>query len=234
MSSQANGHISSAFDAELNGIRERILRMGQLAQDQLQNLLEAIADFDFELARQIDSKDAELNRLELEVNDSCTEVLVRRSPTAGDLRFILVGIRFVADCERIGDESSRIARHLCRLKSADRLAPFMDCVRGMGERALGQVSSAMRGFREMNTVSAYEVFRLERKTDSAYHRHLAEVLSPGSKGMKARLFVFDALHAFERIGDHAVNIAEQVVYAVDGIELRHDYEPVEKPAVSSR
>ncbi len=218
-------HTSHTFDRELEDIHERIIMMGDLAVQHVTDLLDAIGGFDLAKANRVDASDADLNQLELGIDSSCTDVLARRSPNAVDLRFVLAAIRFVADCERIGDETSRVARHLVMIESQKQIAPFLDRINLIGQAAIDQVRTAIKGYRLADISAAYEVFRMERDLDADYRNHLTWLMKDvKDEGDNAKLFMFNVLHAFERIGDHSVNMAEQVVYMVEGVELRHDKE----------
>lgn len=218
------GHISSAFDVEIRGIRESIVRMGDLALGQARALLEAMEGPDLGLAERIEADDSKVDALELLIGEQCTEVLVRRSPTAGDLRFVLAAIRFAGDCERVGDEAARVAAHLRRVPSPDALRAHQPRLRDLGGRAVALLERALEGFREIDRAPADRVFRMEREFAElcrAHEEELGAAPAPAAGAVRARLFAFDALRALERIAGHAGNMAEQVAYVVDGVDLRH-------------
>lgn len=219
-------HTSRSFDKELAGIHKRILRMGGLAVGQAMAVRAAVNEMDTEEAAKIDLRDAELNRLELKIDERCVDILARRHPTAVDLRFVVAMIRSVAQFERIGDEAAGVARYIPLISSAERVFAHIDGINDLAGRAIRQTERAIAGLRHMDSEAAYEIFRAERETDLAYRKHLKRLLSDSPAGHDANddIFVFNALRAFERIGDHASNLGEEIVFMVTGTDLRHHHQ----------
>lgn len=218
-------HTSRSFDKELRGVHKRILKMGDLALGQVMAVRAAVNEMDLDEAARIDRRDSELNRLETKIDARCMDILVRRQPTAIDLRFVVSMIRSVSQFERIGDEVASIARYLPSISSAERVMARIGSVNELADLAIRQTERAISGLRELDGETAYEIFRVERDMDQAFRKHLRRLLGESAAEHDANddIFVFNTLRAFERIGDHAANLGEEIVFMVTGTDLRHHH-----------
>jgi phosphate transport system protein len=220
-------HSSTQFENELGELRARVLEMGRLACDQLRLAVYALTHFDPTAASQVQTDEGRLNALEVEIDREASLVIARRQPTAGDLRLLVAISKMGANLERAGDEAARIARTVNRLidagVSSRMRQPAADLIYA-ADLALGQLRRTLESFATMDPAQAIEVIRHDDLIDSEFEgflRKLVTYMMEDPRTISASIdFVFLA-KAIERIGDHAKNVAEQVIYIVKGIDVRH-------------
>ncbi|TNC92735.1 phosphate signaling complex protein PhoU [Thalassolituus sp.] len=219
-----NQHISGQFNADLEGIRNHMMSMGGLVERQVANAIEAICNGDTRLADEVIRREDDVDKAEVTIDNECTQILVRRQPAASDLRMVLAVSRVVRDLERIGDEASKIAIHT--LEVTDSKAPqyCQQAIRYMGEEVVKMISGALDAFARHDVDGAVEVVRTDKSVDKQYASALRELITymmedPRSIGQA--ISILWILRAIERIGDHARNISEQVIYLVSGTDVRH-------------
>jgi phosphate transport system protein len=218
-------HISKQYDAELEGLRSRVLQMGGMVEQQIMRSIDALSSCDLPVIDQIIADDHKVNSLEVEMDDMCNHVIARRQPAAGDLRLIMAVVKTVTDLERIGDEAEKIARIAKRICESDRLhTPRFQEIRRMGDHALDMVRSALDSFARLDTATATKVARTDLELDEEFRailRQLITFMMEDPRTISLSLDIVFVSKALERIGDHAKNIAEYVIFLVKGKDVRH-------------
>ncbi|EPX57880.1 phosphate signaling complex protein PhoU [Cystobacter fuscus] len=216
-------HTDKAFEADLRELREKLLAMGAKVEALIANSMRALMERDTPLAEEVTSGDKEVNRLEVEIDEACRRILALRQPAASDLRLITTALKIVTDLERIGDLAVNIAERTKDLNQVPPLKPYVDIPR-LSDLALQQVKKALDAFVSADPVKAEEVLKADDHLDALYLKIFNELLGfmmEDSKNIRrATALMFIAKH-LERIGDHATNVAEMVVYMVRGTDIRH-------------
>jgi len=217
-------HISQRYDAELEDLRASVLKMGGMVEQQGRAALESLVKGDEELARSVAKSDKQVNEIELKISDQCTDILARRQPTAGDLRLVIAIIRIVANLERIGDEAAKIGRMAKKLADGNERQSYHSEPRHLGEGVLEMLKGALDAFARRDTDTAMEVIARDLQIDEefkALNRLLMTHMMEHPNRLKNMLRVNSCARAFERIGDHATNLCEEVIYLVAGRDVRH-------------
>ncbi|MCA6063868.1 phosphate signaling complex protein PhoU [Thalassolituus marinus] len=219
-----NQHISGQFNADLEAIRNHMMGMGGLVERQVANAIEAICSGDTRLADEVIRREDEVDKLEVAIDHECTQILVRRQPAASDLRMVLAVSRVVRDLERIGDEASKVAFHALEVGDSANTQLCQQAMRYMGAEVVKMISGALDAFTRHDVEGAVEVVRTDKRVDQQYASALRELITymmedPRSIGQAINILWI--LRAIERIGDHARNISEQVIYLVKGTDVRH-------------
>lgn len=216
-------HISRQFDADLENLRSRVLSMGGLVEKNFATALRALVDGDMEAAEVAAHADYLVNRMDVSIDDECAQVLARRQPAAIDLRLIMAVIKMTADLERIGDKSEKIARLSIEMASQERNTALKE-LRYMGDLASAALHSALDAFARMDGETAMSVVRGDDLIDDAYKglvRQLITYMMEDSKNIRRGIDILWCARALERVGDHAKNISEYVVYMICGKDVRH-------------
>ena len=219
-----NAHISQQFNEELEDIRNRVLAMGGLVEQQITEAVAALAEGDRELAEKVATSDYKINAMEVAIDEECTQVIARRQPAAVDLRMVMAMIKTITDLERMGDEAERIAAQALRLADEGKGRPQLQSLIHMGERVVKMVHGALDAMARMDPEAAVTVARTDAKVDVEYQsavRQLITFMMEDPRTITASLHVLWAARSLERIGDHARNICEYVVYFVKGKDVRH-------------
>ena len=223
-------HISSHFNQELEDVRTDVMRMGGLVEHQLQTLLKALASADaLNLTAVIDG-DSAINKLEVAIDDTCQTIIARRQPAAGDLRFVLTVTRIIVDLERMGDELKKtalLAHELCSHNKVN--ATQLYDTHRLAEMTVPMIRRALDAFARLDSGAVIELNEADRKLDTDYRnqsRMLATYMMEEPRNISAFIDIMMMNKAIERIGDHAKNISEHVVYLVRGIDIRH--QPLER------
>jgi len=218
-------HISSEFNDELEELCSDLLKMGGLAERQVQLALQAQEQFDSELVKQIKETEKSVNAWEIRIDELVAEIIARRQPTASDLRLVLAVSKIVRDLERAGDEANKVAYMAQQAAEAPRFSTVGAIeVRAIGERVAGMLSDALTAFARLDVDMALQVARNDKDVDAIYQsalRSLATFMIEDPREIGNVLNVMWVLHALERIGDHATNVAEHIVYLVKGTDIRH-------------
>lgn len=216
-------HTDKAFEQDLRDLRERLLAMGAKVETLIAHSVKALTDRDSTLAENVIKSDKDVNRLEVEIDDLCRRILALRQPAASDLRLITTALKIVTDLERCGDLAVNIAERAIDLNQVPPLAPYVDTPR-LAELAQQQVKKALDAFVSNDVVKAEEVLKGDDLLDALFLKVFNELLAymmEDSKNIRrATALMFIAKH-LERIGDHAMNVAEMVVYMVRGKDIRH-------------
>lgn len=217
-------HISRQFSQELEALKAHLMDMGELVEKQVQDATRSLLEADTVLAQQVVASDRRVNDMQINIDDECTLVLLRRQPAATDLRLVLAVTRATSDLERIGDEASKIARNALELidkNSGNR--GFVE-VRLISEHVCRMVRDSLTSFTHLDTDLALKVAREDEGVDSEYRaamRSLMTFMMEDSRSISPILSIMWMLRSLERVGDHASNLAEYVIYLVKGMDVRH-------------
>ena len=217
-------HISATFNTELESLRGHMLAMGGKVEQQLTTALDALMNMDSGEAELIVRRDSEVNQMEMEIDDECATILARRQPTASDLRLVIAIIKVNRDLERIGDEAAKVARQAVRLAEEGMSQSHFIEIRHIGARVAVMLRQALDAFARLDVNQAVEVVRGDDEVDMEYDtamRSLITFMVEDPRKIGAILNEMWALRSLERIGDHACNIAEHVIYLVKGMDVRH-------------
>lgn len=218
-------HISKQFDHELEGVRARVLHMGGAVEEQILRALQALTTGDMALARQVIADDHRINTMEVQLDEECCTIIARRQPTAGDLRLLMAVIKTITDLERIGDEAQKIARMAELFYSADRTPPPRTVdVKHVAVVALEMLRMALDAFARLDVSTAAEVVKRDQHVDEEFRsilRQLITFMMEDPRTISPSLEILFVAKAIERIGDHAKNMSEYVIYMVKGKDVRH-------------
>ncbi len=236
--SDLSHHILSRFNADLEGIRSAVLQMGGLVEEQLSNGVKALYAGDSRLGETVAGLDHKVNAMEVAIDDDCNRVLATRNPTASDLRLIVAVIKTITDLERIGDEAEKLGHIAARLATLERPTDRYREIRHMGDLVGTMVHGALDAFARMDTDAAVAVARKDRVVDEEYEavqRQCITFMMEDPRAIRRALDVLWVARALERIGDHAKNICEYVIYMVLGRDIRHlSLDDVEKQLAALR
>ncbi len=220
-----NEHISKKFDAELEAVRSRVLQMGGLVEQQITRAMEVLANGDQKLADQVIADDHRVNALEVGIDDDCTHIIARRQPTASDLRMVMAVIKTITDLERIGDEAQKIARMAKQIHQGEvRITAKIADVRIACNIALDMLRTSLDAFARLDVTGAAKVVRQDEEVDECFRailRQLVTFMMEDPRTISSSIEVLFIAKAIERIGDHAKNMSEYVVYLVKGKDVRH-------------
>ncbi len=217
-------HISQQFNAELEAIKSHLMTMGGIAETQLHQALDALVEGDAVLAERALKADEQVNAWDIEIEEQCTRIIARRQPAASDLRMIVAISRAVNDLERIGDESSGIARHAIELANEGELPRGNNEIRQIGSLIREMVSETLTAFARYDIDMAYKVVKKDRDVDEAYKtamRSLITYMMEDPRSISRVLNVIWVLRSLERIGDLSRNISQHLIYLVKGVNVSH-------------
>jgi phosphate transport system protein len=219
-------HLAKKYDEELEAMRSRVLQMGGLVESQIKVALDAFDHGDVAAAQQAIASDRRVNELELELDKLVNNVIARRQPTAGDLRMIMGVAKAITDIERSGDEASKIARAVIWLRDKDSAGRFnrIPDIRNSGEAALTMFRHALDAFARMDPAAAAATIREDQAVDDRFRATLRQLVTYMMEDPRLITPSIDTVwiaKAIERIGDHAKNIAEHVIYIAKGEDVRH-------------
>ncbi|WP_028536973.1 phosphate signaling complex protein PhoU [Paludibacterium yongneupense] len=218
-------HISKQFDLELENTRTRVLQMGGMVEQQILSAIDALMTGDIEKLDRVIAEDALVNALEVSIDENCQHIIARRQPAAGDLRMVISVVKTITDLERIGDEAQKIARMGKAIHENERYQmPRFREVRKMAEVAIAMLRRALDAFARLDAHAALELAEEDRRLDddfAAEIRHLITFMMEDPRTISMSIDTLFIAKAIERIGDHAKNISEYVVYLVKGKDIRH-------------
>ena len=226
MNSEApiSGHISKRFDQELEDIRNRVLTMGGLVETQVNSGVKCLIDSDSELASTVVKRDQKINRMEMEIDHQCLQILARRQPAASDLRLVVAIIKTIADLERIGDQAQKLGKHQLELIDAGVSSSTFVKIGHLGDLVGNNLHLALDAFARMNVKDAMDTIAQDLKVNAEFEALMRELIThmmEDPRTIASALRVSWCARALERIGDHANNICEYVVFLVQGKDVRH-------------
>ena len=218
-------HISAQFDSELNGVSSRVMELGGLVESQLHQAIYALSQFSTEAAEQVMEIEPRVNGMELEIDRDLSSIIARRQPTARDLRLLIAISKTTANLERVGDEATKIARMVKSIieSGAARQLPTSD-LRVASDLAAGLLRKALDAFARLDTAAAVSILKEDDLIDEEFDgfvRKLITYMMEDPRTISASLDLLFLAKAIERIGDHAKNIAEFIIYIVKGADVRH-------------
>lgn len=221
-------HSSKQYDMDLETIRSKVLLMGGLVESQFQDAVASFRSGNVAQAEQIIKADENVNNLEVSLDDACSHLIVKRQPAANDLRTVMATIKVITDLERIGDESSKIARAAKSISERGVTAiNHYESIRVMAESAGNMLHDALDAFARLDSKQAIKLIAQDQEIDHEFRsvmRMLITFMMEDPRTISSALDTLWVAKAIERIGDHAKNIAEYVIYIIEGKDIRHtDY-----------
>ncbi len=224
----ADKHLSTQFDAELSGISTRVLEMGGLVESQVSRSIYALTQFSEEVASEVLVTEARVNAMEVDIDRDLSSIIARRQPTARDLRLLIAISKTIANLERVGDEAARVARIVQRLLStgvSSRMRLPVNDLAYEAELAVKQLRKALDGFARLDVEKAVEVLKHDDLIDQEFEgliRKLITFMMEDPRTISSSIDLVFVAKAIERVGDHAKNLAEQIIYIVKGTDVRHN------------
>jgi phosphate transport system protein len=219
-------HLSTQFDAELSGVSTRVLEMGGLVESQVSRAITALVSIEADLAGQVLRDEERVNRMEVEIDRDLSGIIARRQPTARDLRLLIAISKIIANLERVGDEAARIGRVVQRLAAVGmpgRRLPVGD-LQFECDLAVAQLRKSLDAFARLDTRMALEVLKHDDQIDQEFEgmmRKLITYMMEDPRTISSSIDLVFVAKAVERVGDHAKNLAEAVIYIVKGADVRH-------------
>ncbi len=217
-------HISQEYNDELEDLRNRVLSMGRLVDQQFSDASQALLKGKIDLAQKVAKLDYKVNAMEVAIDEECAQIIARRQPAAIDLRNLFTVIKVVTDLERIGDESEKIARFASELSTDTKSMNFYKSLKHMVSIAKAMLADSLDCYARLDSQKALEISRMDAELDAEFenlNRLLSTYLLEDTKNIESTLKVTWCARAIERVGDHAKNICEYVVYVVHGRDIRH-------------
>lgn len=219
-------HLSTQFDSELNALSSHVMELGGLVESQIRQAIYALAHFNDEAARQVIEAEARVNQMEIEIDRDLSSIIARRQPTARDLRLLMAISKTTANLERVGDESERIARMVQSIIAKSGPARPLPAgeLRIAADLASGQLRKALDAFARLDTTAAVAILKEDDLLDQEFDgfvRKLITYMMEDPRTISSSLDLLFVAKAIERIGDHAKNIAEFIIYVVKGADVRH-------------
>jgi phosphate transport system protein len=218
-------HLSSQFDSELNGVSSRVMELGGLVESQIRLAIYSLSQFNVDTANQVHDTEVRVNAMEVEIDRELSSIIARRQPTARDLRLLIAISKTTANLERAGDEADKIARMVKSIieSGSARLLPSSD-LRVAAELASGLLRKALDAFARLDTAVALAILKEDDQIDKEFDgfvRKLITYMMEDPRTISPSLDLLFVAKAIERIGDHAKNIAEFIIYIVKGEDVRH-------------
>ncbi len=218
-------HISSQFDNELGSVSSRVLELGGLVESQIRHAVYALSQFSNEVADQVIAAEAQVNSMEVEIDRDLSSIIARRQPTARDLRLLIAISKITANLERVGDEAEKIARMVKAIGASGnaRFLPSSE-LRIASDLASGLLRKALDSFARLDVTEAVSIMKEDDLIDAEFDgfvRKLVTYMMEDPRTISASLDLLFIAKAIERIGDHAKNIAEFIIYVVKGADVRH-------------
>jgi phosphate transport system protein len=217
-------HISRRFNEDLEHVRSSVLAMGGLVEEQLDRAIKALSDADSALGLQVAEDDIKVNRMEVSIDEECSRILATRAPTASDLRLVIAVLKAITDLERIGDEAEKIGVLSARLASLERPSTNYRELRNLARHVKAMVHNALNAFARLDTKAALDVVKADDAVDEEYesiYRQGITFMMEDPRTISRIMDVTWMARALERIGDHAKNICEYVIFMVHGKDVRY-------------
>ena len=222
--SDLTDHISRRFNKDIEDLRNNVLAMGGLVEAQLSRAIAAIVSGDSELGLKVANDDYKVNKIEVSIDEECNRILATRSPAAGDLRLIVAIIKTITDLERVGDEAEKIGFLASKLAGMDRPVDAYRELKSLGNHVALMLRDALNAFARLDVEAALAVVREDELVDGEYDaiaRQYITFMMEDPRSIRRFMNVTWAARSLERIGDHAKNISEYVIYMVQGRDVRH-------------
>ena len=221
----ADKHLSTQFDSELNGVSSRVMELGGLVESQIRQAIYALAQFNAEAASQVLATEDKVNQMEVEIDRELSSIIARRQPTARDLRLLMAISKTTANLERVGDEAAKIARMVRSIidSGSSRNLPASE-LRVAADLASGLLRKALDAFARLDANAAVSILKEDDLLDQEFDgfvRKLITYMMEDARTISSSLDLLFVAKAIERIGDHAKNIAEFIIYVVKGADVRH-------------
>jgi phosphate transport system protein len=222
----ADKHLSTQFDSEMNAVSSRVMEMGGLVESQIRHAMYALSQFSGEAAEKVVETEVSVNAMEVEIDRDISSIIGRRQPTARDLRVLMAMSKTTANLERVGDEAEKIARMVLSIidKSGTARALPAGELRVAADLAASQLRKALDAFARLDTATALSILKedglIDREFDG-FVRKLITYMMEDPRTISASLDLLFVAKAIERVGDHAKNIAELIIYIVKGADVRH-------------
>jgi len=218
-------HLSTQFDSELSAVSTRVMELGGLVESQIHQAVYALSHFSVEVANQVSTTEARVNAMEVEIDRELSSIIARRQPTARDLRLLMAISKATANLERVGDEAEKIARMVRAIiqSGVSRSLPSVE-LRVASDMASGLLRKALDAFARLDTVAAVAILKEDDLIDKEFDgfvRKLITYMMEDPRTISPSLDLLFLAKAIERIGDHAKNIAELIIYIVKGADVRH-------------
>jgi phosphate transport system protein len=217
-------HISRRFNEDLEHVRSSVLAMGGLVEEQLDRAIKALADGDSALGLQVAEDDIKVNKMEVSIDEECSRILATRAPTASDLRLVIAVLKAITDLERIGDEAEKIGVLSARLAGLERPSTNYRELRNLARHVKAMVHNALNAFARLDTKAALEVVKADDAVDEEYesiYRQGITFMMEDPRTISRIMDITWMARALERIGDHAKNICEYVIFMVHGKDVRY-------------
>ncbi len=211
------------FHEEIETLKQTLLAMGGLVEDQIRHVMRALVERDDALAQEVIARDQQVNAYDVEVDETCVSLLALHQPAAGDLRFITTAMKIVTDLERMGDQAVNIAQRVLELNREPQLKPYIDLPR-MAEKAQRMVKESLDAFVARDTELARRVCAEDAEVDALKEQIFRELLTfmmEDARTIPRAIRLILISRFLERLADHATNIAEMVIYLVDAKMVRH-------------
>jgi len=218
-------HLSTQFDTELNGVSSRVMELGGLVESQIRQAIYALAQFNAEAATQVLETEHRVNAMEVDIDRELSSIIARRQPTARDLRLLMAISKTTANLERVGDEAAKIARMVRSIidSGSARALPASE-LRVAADLASGLLRKALDAFARLDTATALSILKEDDLIDKEFDgfvRKLITYMMEDPRTISPSLDLLFLAKALERVGDHAKNIAEFIIYVVKGADVRH-------------
>ena len=217
-------HIMTQFDEELEEIRTQLMEMGGKVEQQLKNAIQAVIKADSSMAEEVIREERLVDEMEVDIDEACILIIARRQPAASDLRFVMMVTKAINDLERIGDEARKIANHAVILSEQEGLSQGYKEVRHLGDSVSGMLANALDAFARFDVDAAMKTLEEDTQVDLDYKSALRELVTymmEDPRSISRAINVLWVVRSLERIGDHAKNLCEQIVYVVKGKDIRH-------------
>ncbi|MDG1818771.1 MAG: phosphate signaling complex protein PhoU [Porticoccaceae bacterium] len=217
-------HYMKQFDEELEEIRTRLMEMGGKVEQQLQNAIRAVSDADSKLAEEVIKEEKFVDEMEVDIDEACILIIARRQPAASDLRLVMMVTKAVNDLERIGDEAKKIANHAVILAGESKTSEGYTEVRHLGQSVVSMLSNALDAFARFDVDAAMRTIEEDKQIDLDYKTALRELVTymmEDPRSISRAINILWVVRSLERIGDHAKNLCEQIVFVVKGKDIRH-------------
>jgi phosphate transport system protein len=217
-------HYMKQFDDELEEIRTRLMEMGGKVEQQLQNAIRAVGDADSQLAEEVIKEEKLVDEMEVDIDEACILIIARRQPAASDLRLVMMVTKAVNDLERIGDEAKKIANHAILLVGESETSKGYTEVRHLGQSVVSMLANALDAFARFDVDAAMRTLEEDKQIDLDYKTALRELVTymmEDPRSISRVINILLVVRSLERIGDHAKNLCEQIVFVVKGKDIRH-------------